>query len=164
MKTKTTLTLVIAGLLFLTTPLLAMAGDHQRHDDRRDVRTYADNHQYQKKYTPDFRHQRDTRPEYRHSELRDSRRELQRLLTLIERLEHRYDRKHYKSHYTADRRHERDLRDARHQLQLVQQRIWRLEHNHRGPERHHHEHYTSHDRTNGAVIIGLPNVAIGFNW
>jgi len=160
MKTKSTLTLVLAGLLFLTTPLLAMAGDHQRNDNHRDYQSRTYEHPVQQKHTPDFRTGESYWSQFKRSDLRDACRERDRLQASITRIE--YDRKH--NHRYTEQRLERELRDARRQLQLVMDQIWRLEHNRRGPERHQHEHYASHDRNNGTVIIGLPNIAVGFNW
>ena len=139
---KTTLALLIAGLIFLVTPMLASADDGRRHDgiqnhykgwvksDRYDHRQQYD------RYDQRRNHHYDNRRDHRYDQ----------------RSDHRYDKRRDRRAKTHIRR---ELRETRQELRQVKRQI---RHNHRRP------YYARPHHLNPAVVIGLPHVVFQFDW
>lgn len=135
---KTTLTLLIAGLIFLVTPMVASA-DGRHHDggekhyqgwvksDRYDHRHYYDRH--------------DQRRNHRYDNRRD----------------HRYNQRRNQH---AKKQLRRELRETRQELRQVKRQI---RHKHRRPH-YVHSGGTHPYRANPAVVIGLPHLVFQFDW
>ncbi|NOQ51474.1 MAG: hypothetical protein GQ578_04585 [Desulfuromonadaceae bacterium] len=96
---KATLTILIAGLIFLATPILATAHDTGRHHDRgvKEVKTWSkDRYGTRHDYRHPSRHDRRAKKRLQHK-VREQRRDIRQLKRQINRYERRRDarRPHY---------------------------------------------------------------------
>lgn len=138
---KTTLALLIAGLIFLATPMLASA-DGKRHDSMQNhYKGWVKNDRYDHRYDYD-----------RHDQRRNHRYDNRRAHRYDQRSDHRYDKRRDRP---AKKHLRQELRETRQEMHQVKRQI---RHNKRRP------YYARTHYTNPAVIIGLPHVVLQFDW